>query len=138
RFVYETDYYLDELQKKNKLFAMVYLNASYNIRPNFSVFATGVYSSPQLIDNLNVDYSCNISFGGNLKLLKNRLSLRLAVNDILARSVTPYWTSYSPNLYRTRRNHYDTRGVALTVTYNFTFVKKKYSELDNAEDYDRM
>ncbi|MDE6287903.1 MAG: outer membrane beta-barrel protein, partial [Muribaculaceae bacterium] len=25
-------YYLDELQKKNKLFAMVYLNASYNIR----------------------------------------------------------------------------------------------------------
>lgn len=131
-------YYLDELQKKNKLFAMVYLNASYNIRSNFSVFATGVYASPQLVDNRNVGYSCNISFGGNLRLLKNRLSLRLTVNDILARSVTPYWSSYSPNLYRTRRNHYDTRGVILTATYSFTFVKKKYSELDNAEDYDRM
>lgn len=131
-------YYLDELQKKNKLFAMLYLNASYNIRSNFSVFATGVYASPQLVDNLNVGYSCNISLGGNIRLLKNRLSLRLTVNDILARSVTPYWSSYSPNLYRTRRNHYDTRGVILTATYSFTFVKKKYSELDNAEDYDRM
>lgn len=131
-------YYLDKIQKKNKIFALLSLNASYNIRRNFSVFASAIYASPQLIDNMNVGYTCDISFGGNLKLLKSKLTLRLAVDDLLARSVTPYWTSFSPNLYRTRRNRYDTRGVTLTATYRFTFAKKKYSELDNAADYDRM
>lgn len=131
-------YYIDRIQKRNKLFAMFSLNASYNIRPNLSIFASTNYASPQLVDNINVGYMCNISFGGNLQLLKSKLSLRLAVDDILARSVTPYWTSFSPNLYRTRRNYYDTRGVTLTATYRFTLAKKKYSELDNAEDYDRM
>ncbi len=131
-------YYLDKLQKKNKIFVLLSLNTSYNIRSNFSVFASAIYASPQLIDNMDVGYTCNISFGGNLRLLKSRLSLRLAVDDILARFVTPYWTSFSPNLYRTRRNRYDTRGITLTATYRFTFAKKKYSELDNADDYDRM
>lgn len=131
-------FYLDELQKSNRLFTLLSLNTSYNIRPNFSVFLNTQYASKQLIDNMNVGYTCNISFGANLQLLKSRLSLRLAVDDILARAVTPYWNSYSPNLYRTRRNHYDTRGVTLTATYRFTLAKKKYSELDNADDYDRM
>lgn len=131
-------YYLDQLQKKNSLFAMVYLNASYNILPNFSVFASGFYASPQLVDNDDVGYSCDISFGANLQLFKSILSLRLAVNDLPARSVTPYWTSYSPNLYRTRRNYYDTRGVTLTATYRFTLIKKKYSGIDNPDDYYRM
>lgn len=131
-------YYLDKIQRKNKVFALLSLNASYNIRPTLSVFMSAIYASSQLIDNMEVGYTCDISFGGNLKLLKSRLSLRLAVDDILARSVTPYWTSFSPNLCRTRRNHYDTRGITLTATYRFTFAKKKYSELDNADDYDRM
>lgn len=131
-------YYLDKLQKKNRFFTLISLNASYNIRSNFSVFANAIYASPQLIDNMNVGYTCDISFGCNLNLLKSRLSLRLAVDDILARSVTPYWTSFSPNLYRNRINHYDTRGVTLTATYRFTPAKKRYSKLDNADDYDRM
>lgn len=131
-------YYLDKIQKKNKIFALLSVNANYSIRRNLSVFASAIYASPQLIDNTDSGYTCNISFGGNLKLLKSKLTLRLAVDDILARSVTPYWTSFSPNLYRTRRNHYDTRGITLTATYRFTFAKKKYSELDNADDYDRM
>lgn len=131
-------YYLDKIQRKNKIFALLSVNASYNIRRNLSVFMNAIYESPQLIDNTDVGYTCDISFGGNLQLLKSRLTLRLAANDILARSVTPYWTSFSPNLYRTRRNHYDTRGITLTATYRFTFAKKKYSELDNADDYDRL
>lgn len=131
-------YYLDELQKKNKIFTLLLLDASYNILPNLSVFCSAIYASPQLIDNRNAGYTCDVSFGGNLRLLKSRLSLRLAVDDILARSVTPYWTSFSPNLYRTRRNHYDTRGITLTATYRFTLAKKKYSQLENAEDYNRM
>lgn len=131
-------YYLDKIQRKNKIFALLSVNASYNIRRNLSVFMNAIYESPQLIDNTDVGYTCDISFGGNLQLLKSRLTLRLAANDILARSVTPYWTSFSPNLYRTRRNHYDTRGITLTATYRFTFAKKKYSELDNANDYDRL
>lgn len=131
-------YYLDQLQKKNKFITMVLLNASYNLRPNLSIFANTYYVSPQLIENMDVDYTCNISFGGNLRLMKSKLSLRLAVDDILARSVTPYWSSHSPNLYRTRRNRYDTRGISLTATYKFTLAKKKYSELDNADDYNRM
>jgi len=130
--------HVDELVKRDKLSAMAYLNVSYNILPNLSVFGTTWYSSPQLYQNINVGYSCNLSFGGNISLLKSGLSLRLAVNDILARSVTPWWTSYSPNLYSTRRNYYDTRNVSLTVTYRFSLAKKKYSELDNADDYDRM
>lgn len=131
-------YYLDRIQRKNKIFALFSLNSSYNIRRNLSTFASVIYASPQLIDNTDVGYTCNISFGGNLQLLKSKLSIRLAVEDILARSVTPYWTSFSPNLYRTRRNHYDTRGITLTATYRFTSAKRKYSELDNADDYDRM
>lgn len=131
-------YYLDKLQKKNKIFTLLSLDASYNILPNLSVFCSAIYASPQLIDNRNAGYTCNVSFGGNLRLMKSRLSLRLAVDDILARSVTPYWTSFSPNLYRTRRNHYDTRGITLTATYRFTLAKKKYSQLENAEDYNRM
>lgn len=131
-------YYLDELQKKNKIFTLLSLDASYNILPNLSVFCSAIYASPQLIDNRNAGYTCDVSFGGNLRFLKSRLSLRLAVDDILARSVTPYWTSFSPNLYRTRRNHYDTRGITLTATYRFTLAKKKYSQLENADDYNRM
>ncbi len=131
-------YYLEELQKKNKFFTLISLDASYNIRSNFSVFANVIYASPQLIDNMETGYTCDISFGCNLRLLKSRLSLRLAVDDVLARSVTPYWTSFSPNLYRTRRNHYDTRGVILTATYRFTLAKKEYSKLDNADDYRRL
>jgi len=131
-------YYLDRIQKKNKFFTMLSLNADYSILHNLGVFAAVNYASPQLVDNMDVGYTCDISFGGNLRLLQSRLSLRLAVNDILARSVTPYWSAYSPNLYRTRRNRYDTRGVTLTVTYRFTLAKKKYYELDNADDYDRM
>lgn len=131
-------YYLDRIQKKNKFFTMLSLNADYSILHNLGVFAAVNYASPQLVDNMDVGHTCDISFGGNLRLLQSRLSLRLAVNDILARSVTPYWSAYSPNLYRTRRNRYDTRGVTLTVTYRFTLAKKKYYELDNADDYDRM
>lgn len=131
-------YYLDRIQRKNKIFALFSLNSSYNIRRNLSIFASAIYASPQLIDNTDVGYTCNISFGGNLQLLKSKLSIRLVVDDVLARSVTPYWTSFSPNLYRTRRNHYDTRGITLTANYRFTLAKKKYSELDNADDYDRM
>lgn len=131
-------YYLDRIQKKNKFFTMLSLNADYSILPDLGVFVTVNYASPQLVDNMDVGHTCDISFGGNLRLLQSRLSLRLAVNDILARSVTPYWSEYSPNLYRTRRNRYDTRGVTLTATYRFTLAKKKYYELDNADDYDRM
>lgn len=131
-------YYLDKLQKKNKIFTLLSLDASYNILPNLSVFCNAIYASPQLINNRNVGYTCDVSFGSNLRLMKSRLSLRLAVDDILARSVTPYWTSFSPNLYRTRRNHYDTRGITLTATYRFTLAKKKYSQLENADDYNRM
>lgn len=131
-------YYLDRIQKKNKFFTMLSLNADYSILPHLGVFVTVNYASPQLVDNMDVGHTCDISFGGNLRLLQSRLSLRLAVNDILARSVTPYWSEYSPNLYRTRRNRYDTRGVTLTATYRFTLAKKKYYELDNADDYDRM
>ncbi|GEM_PF-6274868 len=131
-------YYLDKIQNRNKIFTLLSLDASYNIRPNLSIFVSANYASPQLIDNMNVGYTCDISFGGNLRILKSRLSLRLAVDDILGRSVTPYWTSFSPNLYRTRRNRYDTRGITLTATYRFTLAKKKYSQLDNADDYNRM
>lgn len=131
-------YYLDRKQTKNKIFALLSLNASYNICRGFSVFANAIYASPQLVENTEVGYTCDISFGANLQLMKSKLSLRLAVDDLLARSVTPYWTSFSPNLYRTRRNHYDTRGITLTATYRFTLAKKKYSKLDNADDYDRM
>lgn len=131
-------HYLDNLQKRNKIFTMASLNASYSLRPNLSFFMSTLYTSPQLVGNTNMGYTCNISFGGNLSLMKSKLSLRLAVDDILARSVTPSWKEYSPNLYRTRINRYDTRGVSLTATYKFTLAKKKYSELDNADDYDRM
>lgn len=131
-------YYLDKLQKKDKYSVMALVNGSYQFHSNFSVFANASYASPTITDNMTMGHTCNISFGGNLRLLKSKLTLRLAANDILARSITPYWSSYSPNLYRTRRNHYDTRGVTLTATYRFTFAKKKYSNLDNADDYNRM
>ncbi len=131
-------YYLDELRKRDRLSAMISVNGSCQLRPNLSLFASAIYVSPQLIDNMTVGHTCNISFGGNLRLLKNRLNLRLEVEDILARAVTPYWDSFSPNLYRTRHNYYDTRGVVFTASYRFTFAKQNYSELDNADDYYRM
>lgn len=130
--------YADELVRRNNLFASVYVNGSYNILPNLSVFATAGYWSPQLVDNIRSGYSCNISFGSNLSLLKSKLNVRLSVEDVLRRSVTPSWTSYSPNLKQTRINRYDTRGVTLTLTYRFTVPRQKYSELDNADDYWRM
>ncbi|MDE6397292.1 MAG: outer membrane beta-barrel family protein, partial [Muribaculaceae bacterium] len=131
-------YYLDELQKRDRMTAMIWLNGNYSLTKNFSLFMTGYYTSPQLVQNTRVGYNCNISLGANLRLLKSKLTLRLAANDLLARSVTPWWTEYSPNLYRTRRNYYDTRRVSLTATYRFTFVRQNYSELDNADDFDRM
>lgn len=138
RFAHVKYYYIDELQKCNRLTASVWLNGSYSLSKDFSLFMSGYYSSPQQVDNTRVGYNCNISFGGNLRLLNSKLTLRLAVNDLLARSVTPWWTEYSPNLYRTRRNYYDTRRVSLTLTYRFTIVRQNYSELDNADDFDRM
>ena len=131
-------YYADELSRRDNLSASVYLNGSWSLRRNLSVFATAGYWSPTLVDNLRTGASCNISFGGNLSLLKSKLNLRLAVNDLLRRSVTPNWTSWSPNLRQTRINRYDTRGVTLTATYRFTMPKRKYSSIDNADDYDRM
>lgn len=130
--------YIGELEKRNNLFAMLSLNSTYNILDNLSVFVNARYSSPQLVENLRTGYNCNISFGGNLRLSGSKLNLRLAVNDILARSVTPWWQSYSPNLYQCRRNYYDTRGLTLTGTYTFMLAKKKYSALENADDYDRF
>lgn len=131
-------FYADELVRQNNISGSIYVNGSYSIRNNFSVFATAGYWSPRLIDNVHSDASCNISFGGNISLLKSKLNLRLAVNDLLKRSVTPGWTSYSPNLKQTRINRYDTRGVTLTLTYRFTVRRQKYSELDNADDYNRL
>lgn len=131
-------FYTDELVKQNNVSASVYLNGSYSPRSNVSIFATAGYWSPQLVENIRSGSSCNISFGGNVSLLSSRLNLRLAVNDLLKRSVTPSWTSYSPNLKQSRINRYDTRGVTLTATYRFTLSRQKYSELDNADDYWRM
>jgi len=131
-------YSVDELVKRNRLFAMAYVNVNYNILPNLDVFGTAYYASPQLFENITVGYSCNLSFGANMNLLHNKLSLRLMVNDVLAKSVTPSWSSYSPYLLQSRNNYYDTRNVTLTATYKFTMAKKRYSEMDNAEDYDRM
>ena len=131
-------FYLDEIQRRNRFYTNISVNSSWTLHRNFSVFANVFYGSPRTVENLEVGYNCDISFGGNLKLLKSKLTLRLAVNDILARSVTPKWTSYSPNLIQTRRNYYDTRGVTLTATYRFTMVRQNYDELDNASDYDRF
>ena len=134
-----TEYlYADELVRRNHISTSIYINGSYNIRSNFSVFATAGYWSPRLFDNTHSDASCNISFGGNLSVMKSKLNLRLAVNDLLKRSVTPGWTSYSPNLMQSRINRYDTRGVTLTLTYRFAVRRQNYSKLDNADDYDRL
>ena len=131
-------YYLDVLQKRDRFTVAAMVKGNYSLTNNLILFMMGYYTSPQLVQNTRVGYNCNISLGANLKLLKSKLTLRLAANDLLARSVTPWWTEYSPNLYRTRRNYYDTRRISLTATYRFTFVRQNYTELDNADDFDRM
>jgi len=130
--------YMDELIKRNQF--MTQLSANINYRPikPLSLFLRARYTSPQLFENIRVGHSCDLSFGGNLLILNSKLNLRLEAMDLLGKSVTPSWHSYSPNLQRYRINKYDTRGVVFTATYTFTMTRNDYDELNDADDLDRM
>lgn len=130
--------YMNEKVKRNQFMTQLWANINYRPVKQLSLFLRARYTSPQLFENLRVGYSCDLSLGGNLQLLNSKLNLRLEINDALAKSVTPSWHSYSPNLMRSRINKYDTRGVVFTATYKFTVTKNKYDELDDADDFDRM
>lgn len=131
-------HYMNELVKRNQMMGQIWANVNYRPIKSLSLFLRARYTSPQLFENIRVGYSCDISLGGNLQLFKSKLNLRLEVNDILGKSVTPSWRSYSPNLMRYRINKYDTRGVVFTATYRFTLTRNNYDELDDADDFDRM
>ena len=131
-------YYMDRIVCRNKVMAQLWANVNYSPIKALTLFLRGRYTSPQLFENIQVGYSCDISLGASMQLLASRLNLRLEANDLLGKSVTPSWNSYSPNLMRPRINRYDTRGVVLTLTYKFTVTKNKYSKLDEADDFDRM
>lgn len=130
--------YMNEPVKRNQLMAQGMANITYRPATRLSLFMRAIYTSPQLYENIRCGYSCNISLGANLELLKSKLRLRVEVNDLTGKSVTPSWTSYSPNLMRARINRYDTRGITVSATYRFTVAKNDYDELDNADDFDRL
>lgn len=131
-------FYMNKPVKRNQFMGQLSVNINYRPIKPMSLFLRGRYTSPQLFENIRIGYSCDLSFGGNLQLLGSRLNLRLEVNDMLGKSVTPSWRSYSPNLIRSRINKYDTRRIVFTATYKFTVTKNKYDELDDADDFDRM
>jgi hypothetical protein len=112
-------------------------NAAYRLGA-FSIFLNGRYNTPQRVDTRWLSYRFALNIGADCSLLKNKLYMRLEMQDIFNRSMTPSWKDYSPSLYQYRVNKYDTRGVSLTLRYKFTSAKTGFKQSSNSADANRL
>jgi len=121
-----------------------YLSSSHSIvlnsKKNMSCEITGWYQAPQQsgYDYLRNTYGINV--GWHLQLLKNRLSLAVAANDILKTDKQFIITNALGN-YSTSNNYYDLRRIKITATLKLGSNKirnKRTRTIGNGDEKNRI
>ena len=118
---------------------MANLNNRLTITKKLSVEVNGFYMSTMRVGyNVTKPWG-NLSLGLRQLLLKDKLTLALAVNDILNTSIfTTYFNT--DQIYLWSKENHDMRWVSLSVTYNFgsTSVKgSRYRSTGNEDEVGR-
>lgn len=110
---------LNAAQKNHGLGGWGSLNTSYDITPKISTFFnSNLYKAPaQLQGSYGVNYF--YSFGGNLKLLKNKLTLSLNINNIFQQDLA--WKSdiHDSNFRTQSWNYRPGRSANIGLRWNF-------------------
>jgi hypothetical protein len=109
---------LDDYESKGTSF-VVQLNNNLTITPTLSAEITGMYLSGIRQGYLVIKPQGNFSIGLRQMLLKNKMTLSLAVNDILFTSRTKGYARYENVNFTIVDNAWDSRYVNLTLRYNF-------------------
>ena len=75
----------------------------------------------------NYGYQLAANIGISTMLLKKKLRISLQGKDLFNRSTAPTETEFTYiNVYEKLRNRFDSRGVQLSISYNFNNLKSKY------------
>ena len=124
-----------EFESKGSSF-VVQLNNNLTITPSLSAEVTGMYMSGIRQGYLVIKPQGNLSVGLRQMLLKNKMTLSLAVNDILFTSRTKGYARYENVNFTVVDNAWDSRYVNLTLRYNFgsTTVRAARNKATGIED----
>ncbi len=120
--------YLGKLESHTNVGVYLSTNFSYRFLENYEIYTQINYQSPWRYGAKSIGYSMGIDMGVSAKFFKKRLYVSLDMNDILRKSVTPWWENKANNTYTWRKNEYDTRGVTLRLRYTFNSINVKFTK----------
>lgn len=102
-------------------------NFSWSFIKNWRLYSNIFYQSKRMNAGYNYGYQLVANIGISTMLLKKKLRISLQGKDLFNRSTAPTETEFTYiNVYEKLRNRFDSRGVQLSISYNFNNLKSKY------------
>lgn len=103
-----------------------YIDASYKFYKTIEAYTSLKYLSPYLEGTTKTGDMWGVDVGVKGTFLNRKLVVSVEGNDLLHRSITPYWSSTYANVHEWRRNYFDTRYVTLKVQYRLNTIRSNY------------
>ncbi|HMI06896.1 MAG TPA: outer membrane beta-barrel protein [Flavobacterium sp.] len=131
---YKSQLYTEELNISGTFF-FILLNNKFKLSPTWSAELFGRYLSKVESGQVTTDPKGTVNVTIQKKILGNKGSLKLSVNDIFYTSINSGVINNLRNTYADYENRGDTRYAALTFTYGFgkSFESKNSQERTSAE-----
>lgn len=118
--------YLDKTWVNNQLSCRLNARFTFNIYKTLSFYINGFYISKNSSGITRYQPSNSIDAGLSAFFFKNKLYVAIDGSDFLRRSVTPEWEQSYLNTYKWQKNHYDTRGVRITLRWLFNSIRPNF------------
>jgi hypothetical protein len=131
---YKSQLYTEELNVSGTFF-FILLNNKFKLSPSWSAELFGRYLSKVESGQVTTDPKGTVNVTIQKKILGNKGSLKLSVNDIFYTSINSGVINNLRNTYADYENRGDSRYAALTFTYGFgkSFESKNSQERTSAE-----
>lgn len=131
---YKSQLYTEELDTDGTFF-FILVNNKFKIDKSWSAELFGRYISGVASGQVMTDPKGTVNFAIQKKILNNKGSLKLSVNDIFYTNINSGVINNLRNTYADYENRGDTRFVALAFTYSFgkSFNAKNNQERSSAE-----
>jgi hypothetical protein len=131
---YVSELYTEDLRSSGTFWYFM-MNNSFKLQKGWSAEVSGTYQTDIVSSQFVLLSRSNINFGVQKKILKDKGSLKLAVNDMFYSALN---NGIIKNLHNTEahwRNKGDSRYVALTFAYSFgkSFTPKNQYDANGAE-----
>ena len=131
---YKSKLYTEELNT-NGTFFFILVNNRFKFGKDWSAELFGRYISSIESGQVTTDPKGTVNFTIQKKILSNKGSLKLGINDIFYTNINSGVINNLKNTYADYNNQGDTRFAALTFTYSFgkSFESKNSQERSSAE-----